>query len=68
MNTGDWWWVTQHKLPAGATIGPVIFASDKTHLINVRAISMDGISFSQLGILEKISTMHQRSVPGFLSG
>jgi hypothetical protein len=68
MNMGDQWWVTQDQLPAGATIVPVIFASDKSHLINLRAISMDGISFSQLGILEKISTMHQRSVPGFLSG
>ena len=32
MNTGDWWWDTQHQLPAGATIVPVICASDKTHL------------------------------------
>jgi hypothetical protein len=34
MNTGDWWWDTQHKLPAGATIVPVICAFDKTHLTN----------------------------------
>jgi len=34
MNTGDWWWDTQDQLPAGATIVPVIFASDKTHLTN----------------------------------
>jgi hypothetical protein len=34
MNTGDWWWDTQDRLPAGATIVPVICASDKTHLTN----------------------------------
>jgi hypothetical protein len=34
MKTGDWWWDTQHQLLAGATIVPVIFASDTTHLTN----------------------------------
>jgi hypothetical protein len=34
MNTGEWWWDTQYQLPAGATIVPVICASDKTHLTN----------------------------------
>ena len=34
MNTGDWWWDKQDQLPAGATIVPVICASDKTHLTN----------------------------------
>jgi len=34
MNTGKWWWDTQDQLPAGATIVPVICASEKTHLNN----------------------------------
>jgi len=34
MNTGDWWWDTQDQLRAGATIVPVICASNKTHLTN----------------------------------
>jgi hypothetical protein len=34
MNTGDWWWDTQDQLPTGATIVPVVCASDKTHLTN----------------------------------
>jgi hypothetical protein len=34
MNTGDWWWNMQDQHPAGATIVPVICASDKTHLTN----------------------------------
>ncbi|KZP10902.1 hypothetical protein FIBSPDRAFT_757434 [Athelia psychrophila] len=32
MWTGEWWWKMQGLLPAGATIAPVILASDKTHL------------------------------------
>jgi len=35
MNTGAWWWDRQDQLPAGATIVPVIYSSDKTHLTNV---------------------------------
>ncbi|KAF8439423.1 hypothetical protein L210DRAFT_3402220 [Boletus edulis BED1] len=31
MWTGDWWWKTQ-RLPAGATVAPVILASNKTEL------------------------------------
>ena len=30
MHTGNWWWEKQKKLPAGATIIPVLLASDKT--------------------------------------
>jgi len=32
---GDWWWDTHNQLPAGATIVPVICASDKSQLTNV---------------------------------
>ncbi|KAF8549637.1 hypothetical protein OG21DRAFT_1478799 [Imleria badia] len=32
MWTGEWWWETQSRLPAGATVAPVILASDKTQL------------------------------------
>ncbi|KAJ8075193.1 hypothetical protein PM082_019521 [Marasmius tenuissimus] len=32
MWTADWWWATQKLLPKGATIAPVILASDKTQL------------------------------------
>ncbi|KAF8509396.1 hypothetical protein JB92DRAFT_2792370, partial [Gautieria morchelliformis] len=32
MWTAQWWWDTQEKLPSGATIAPVILASDKTQL------------------------------------
>ncbi|KIK15871.1 hypothetical protein PISMIDRAFT_16209 [Pisolithus microcarpus 441] len=32
MWTADWWWDVQGKLPAGATVAPVILSSDKTSL------------------------------------
>ncbi|KAF8122220.1 hypothetical protein EV363DRAFT_1183475 [Boletus edulis] len=32
MWTGEWWWKTQERLPDGATVAPVILASDKTEL------------------------------------
>ncbi|KAI6040960.1 hypothetical protein EDC04DRAFT_2879042 [Pisolithus marmoratus] len=32
MWTGDWWWETQHHLPPGGTVTPVILVSDKTEL------------------------------------
>ncbi|KAJ7048192.1 Zn-finger domain-containing protein [Mycena amicta] len=32
MWTGDWWWQTQGKLKAGATVSPLIISSDKTQL------------------------------------
>ncbi|KAI0072630.1 hypothetical protein K474DRAFT_1604790 [Panus rudis PR-1116 ss-1] len=36
MWTGHWWWEMQEKLPKGATIAPVILASDKTQLSQFR--------------------------------
>ncbi|KAF8495591.1 hypothetical protein JB92DRAFT_2834758 [Gautieria morchelliformis] len=32
MWTGEWWWELQEKLSKGATISPIIIASDKTQL------------------------------------
>ncbi|KAI6027244.1 hypothetical protein EDC04DRAFT_2869173 [Pisolithus marmoratus] len=36
MWTADWWWDMQLHLPEGATIAPVILASDKTQLLQLR--------------------------------
>ena len=30
MHTGNWWWEKQKKVPAGATIIPILLANDKT--------------------------------------
>ncbi|KAF8582511.1 hypothetical protein K439DRAFT_1618211 [Ramaria rubella] len=32
LNTGEWWWKTQLKLPHSMTVIPIIFSSDKTQL------------------------------------
>ena len=34
INTGDWWWDTQDRVPEGGTLVPLLFGSDKTHLTN----------------------------------
>ncbi|TFY53548.1 hypothetical protein EVJ58_g9391 [Rhodofomes roseus] len=34
MWTAEWWWLTQGQLPPGATIAPIILASDATKLTN----------------------------------
>ncbi|KAL1660996.1 hypothetical protein GGF50DRAFT_129833 [Schizophyllum commune] len=36
MWTGAWWWKIQERLPKGATVAPVILASDKTMLSQFR--------------------------------
>ncbi|KAF8536741.1 hypothetical protein BDD12DRAFT_747561 [Trichophaea hybrida] len=34
MNSGDWWWDMQDRIPPGDTVIPLICSSDETHLIN----------------------------------
>ena len=34
LNIHDWWWDTRYQLSAGATLVPVICASDETHFTN----------------------------------
>ncbi|KAJ7135978.1 hypothetical protein C8R44DRAFT_530934, partial [Mycena epipterygia] len=36
MWTASWWWEIQKRLPAGATVAPLILSSDKTMLSNFR--------------------------------
>jgi hypothetical protein len=36
MHTGEWWWDMQTKLPPGATIIPLIIATDKTLMTQLR--------------------------------
>jgi hypothetical protein len=34
LHTAEWWWERQHVLRDGATVVPIMVASDKTHLSN----------------------------------
>ncbi|KAH7906731.1 Zn-finger domain-containing protein [Hygrophoropsis aurantiaca] len=53
MWTCDWWWDTQGKLPQGATIAPVILASDKTCLSQFRGDKQAWPVYLTIGNIEK---------------
>jgi hypothetical protein len=49
----DWWWDTQNQLPARATIVPVIWASDKTHLTYFSGDQQDWPLYLTIGNIRK---------------
>ncbi|CDO75468.1 hypothetical protein BN946_scf184935.g4 [Trametes cinnabarina] len=53
MNTAEWWWNTQGKLPAGACIAPLILASDKTNLTVLRGDQTAWPVYLTIGNIEK---------------
>ncbi|KAG2113682.1 hypothetical protein DEU56DRAFT_874333 [Suillus clintonianus] len=53
MWTADWWWDTQGKMPKGATIAPVILASDKTLLSQFRGDKSVWPVYLTLGNIKK---------------
>ncbi|KII82882.1 hypothetical protein PLICRDRAFT_58608 [Plicaturopsis crispa FD-325 SS-3] len=53
MWTGNWWWDTQIKLPAGATIAPLILSSDKTQLTRFRGDKQAWPVYLTIGNIEK---------------
>ncbi|KAI0354674.1 hypothetical protein OH77DRAFT_1404497 [Trametes cingulata] len=53
MWTGDWWWKLQSLLPEGATIAPVILASDKTTLSRFSGDKSAWPVYLSIGNIEK---------------
>ncbi|GBE88897.1 hypothetical protein SCP_1403050 [Sparassis crispa] len=53
MWTGDWWWETQQRLPPGASIAPVILASDKTSLSQFSGDKSAWPVYLSIGNIEK---------------
>ncbi|KIJ62061.1 hypothetical protein HYDPIDRAFT_176793 [Hydnomerulius pinastri MD-312] len=53
MWTADWWWKIQERLPAGATIAPVILSSDKTQLSRFRGDKSAWPVYLTLGNISK---------------
>ncbi|KAG8911041.1 hypothetical protein FRC02_006841 [Tulasnella sp. 418] len=53
MWSADWWWKLQSKLPKGATIAPVIIASDKTCLSNFSGDKTAYLVYITIGNLSK---------------
>ncbi|TFK82539.1 hypothetical protein K466DRAFT_603598 [Polyporus arcularius HHB13444] len=53
MNTSDWWWTTQGRLPSGATVAPLILASDKTTLTVLRGDKTAWPVYMSIGNIDK---------------
>ncbi len=65
MYTGDWWWDTQKKLPPGATLIPIIIASDKTLMSRLRGDRTAWPVYIQIGNLNR-RTRRKQTVPSTL--
>ncbi|OSD02990.1 hypothetical protein PYCCODRAFT_1444739 [Trametes coccinea BRFM310] len=53
MWTGDWWWDVQTELPPGATVAPIILASDKTNLSRMSGNKSAWPVYLTLGNIDK---------------
>ncbi|KAJ7448237.1 hypothetical protein B0H11DRAFT_2247810 [Mycena galericulata] len=60
MWTAEWWWEMQKRLPAGATVAPLILSSDKTMLSNFRGDNSAWPVYLTIGNIGK-ETRHQVS-------
>jgi hypothetical protein len=66
MNMGEWWWDTQHQLPTGVTILPVICASNKIQLNNFSDDQHTWPLYSIIGNIEKDIRRTPKKGTGFL--
>ncbi|GJF00252.1 hypothetical protein PsYK624_165340 [Phanerochaete sordida] len=70
MYTADWWWDLQSRLPAGATVAPIIVSSDKTKLSQFRGDQTAWPVYLTIGNLSKevrrSSSMHGSILLGYL--
>ena len=64
MNTADWWWETQHKIPEGGTVIPIMFSTDKTLLTEFSGDRTAWPVYMTTGNLSKKARRHQKR-PGW---
>ncbi len=65
MYTGEWWWETQDKLPPGATVVPIILATDKTLMTKLRGDQSAWPVYLTIGNLSR-KVRRKQTVPSVL--
>jgi hypothetical protein len=63
MHTADWWWRTQGEVPDGATIVPILLATDKTMLTQHHGDESAWPIYLTIGNLDR-ETRRKQTVPG----
>jgi hypothetical protein len=59
MHTGSWWWDQQKSLPVGATLVPVLIASDKTQMTQHHGDKSSHPVYITIGNLDKATRRSQ---------
>jgi hypothetical protein len=63
MHTAEWWWRTQSKVPEGATVIPILLATDKTMLTQHHGDESAWPIYLTIGNLDRV-TRRKQTVPG----
>jgi Plavaka transposase len=65
LYTADWWWETQARLPDGATVVPVLLATDKTQLTTHHGDKSSWPVYITIGNLDR-KTRRKQNLPANL--
>ena len=65
LHTANWWWETQEKLPPGATVVPLLTATDKTALTQHRGDLKSWPVYMTIGNLLRATRRNQKR-PGLI--